>query len=118
METGHAGNEGVGVEVVVTFGAGERAPNTGTVTRNGSSPVGVTCRRTESVTSAGVAPSELVLVTCPVIAAGSVLPGEPVSATNGIFPKSVPEGTSKTVVGLYVVVTKDTAVVCAETTIL
>ena len=101
---GQAGVLGVGVGVVVTTGGCCMELKTGTVTCLAEPPRGTACWKAESVTSAtGLVPA---LVTWPLIVAGMVFAGGAASGKSGMagFDRSVPTGTLKAIVGLYVVV--------------
>src|SRR6516225_1184788 len=89
---------------------------TGTVTCFAEPPMGTACWKAERVTSAtGLVPA---LVTWPVIVAGMVFAGGAASGTSGMggFDRSVPTGTLKAMVGLYIVVAPTFVTIIAATT--
>src|SRR6516164_1849859 len=113
---GQPGVLGVGVGVVVTTGGCCMELKTGTVTCFAEPPRGTACWRAERVTSAtGLVPA---LVTWPVIVAGMAFAGGAASGTSGMggFDRSVPTGTLKAIVGLYVVIAPTFVTIIADTT--
>jgi len=86
------------VRSVATFGVDP--VNRGMVTWIGAPPVGVTVCRALRAISAPVTLPFAVVVTCPAMAPGEVLP--PRSGTSGIVPMAVPAETPKVMVALYV----------------
>src|SRR5215472_18789254 len=113
---GQAGVLGSGVGVVVTTGGCCMELKMGTVTCLAEPPRGTACWKAESVTSAaGLLPA---LVTWPLIVAGMVFVGGAASGTRGMggFDRSVPAGTLKAMVGLYVVADPGLLTIIADTT--